>query len=428
MPLPGAQPGTYQALQNIAGCPCEPPAQPPAPPPFGGPLLERPKLLGDWGGHRSHLRDHGITLDAYSTNFYSGVASGGRQESFRYRGRADVLLNVDGEKAGLWKGSFLTMHAESVFGDPSNPFTGSLLPASIAQSLPTPRGSVAALTGVKFTQALSESFVLFAGKINTLDEFNQPFTGGGRGVDGFLNTGLLFPPTYARTIPYSAFGAGAAILKDLQPVFTVLVLDATSTPTRDGFDTFFHNGTTLLAQTNIPTKFFGLPGHQGFGGSYSSRTVTSLDNSAFINSIVTNTSAPTRTGSWALAYSFDQAFYVDPENAKRSWGMFGNLGLADQNPSPFRWFANIGVGGSSPLPCRKLDTFGIGYYYLGLTNGFRNIAPRIVPLRDEQAVEVFYNVAVTPWCRITPDLQVIFPARKDAETGLFLGLRAKIDF
>lgn len=209
---------------------------------------------------------------------------------------------------------------------------------------------------------------------------------------------------------------------------TLLVLDATNTPTRDGFDSFFRNGSVIVPAINIPTKFFGRLGHQGISGSFSSRTYAQLDRSTFINTVVLNQPVNTRTGSWSLADNFDQALYVDPENAKRSWVLFGNLGLADQNISPFRWFANIGIGGSVPLACRKLDTFGIGYYCLGLNDGFRNIAPRVLPLRDEQAVEVFYNYAVTPWCRLTPDLQVTVPAQKRADTALLFGLRAEIDF
>jgi len=424
---PGA-PGAFQSLQALGNCPSEPQATRSGPPPFGGSLWERPNLLGDWCGARTRLRDCGVTLDVYSTNFYAGVASGGLQEQFRYRGRMDYLLNVDGEKAGLWKGSFLTLHGETVYGDSINQSTGALLPAVLAEAVPQATGYVTALTGVKFTQFLSESFLLYAGKINTLDDFYQPFTGGARGVDGFMNTGFLFNPVYDRTIPYSTYGAGFAYLKNLEPVFSFAVMDATDSPTTSGFDTFFRNGAVLYSAINIPSKFFGLPGHQGISGTYSSRSYTSLDRSAYINAIILNTAAPTKTGSWSLTYNLDQAVYVDPQNPKRSWGLFGNLGLADQNPSPFRWFASIGLGGSSPLQSRKLDTFGIGYYYLGLSPGLRNLAPVLLPLRDEQAVEVFYNIAITPWCRITPDLQVVFPARKDADTALFLGLRAKLDF
>ncbi len=431
MQQPGAQPcapGAYQSLQTLGNCPSDPPASQSEPPAFGGSLCERPKLLGDWLGARTRLRDCGVTLDMYSTNFYAGVASGGLQEQFRYRGRMDYLLNVDGEKAGLWKGSSLTLHGETVYGDSINRSTGALMPVILAEAVPQPNGYVTALTGVTFTQFLSESFLVYAGKINTLDGFAQPFTGGARGVNGFMNTGFLFNPVYDRTIPYSTYGAGFAYLKNQEQLFSFAVFDATDSSTTSGFDTFFRNGAVLYSAINLPTKFFGLPGHQGISGTYSSRSYTSLDRSAFINAITLNTAAPTKTGSWSLTYNLDQAVYVDPQNLKRSWGLFGNLGLADQNPSPFRWFVSIGVGGSSPLPCRKLDSFGVGYYYLGLSDGLRTLAPRLLPLRDEQAVEVFYNVAVTPWCQITPDLQVVSPARKNADTALFLGLRAKIDF
>ena len=60
----------------------------------------------------------------------------------------------------------------------------------------------------------------------------------------------------------------------------------------------------------------------------------------------------------------------------------------------------------------------------------------LLPIGNDQAVELFYNIAVTPWCHVTPDLQVVLPARDDTlppnresiDTALVLGLRAKIDF
>jgi porin len=108
--------------------------------------------------------------------------------------------------------------------------------------------------------------------------------------------------------------------------------------------------------------------------------------------------------------------------------VFGNLGIADENPSPFRWAANIGVGGASPLRCRKLDTFGVGSFYVGLNDSLRTFAPRLVPLDDEQGVELFYNIGLTPWCHVTPDLQVVIPARERVDTAVVFGVRAKVDF
>ena len=432
VPLPGSEAFGWFSDEPVpagpeAGCiPCQVPAGVPS---FGGSLCCRPKLLGDWGGLRPQLALRGINFDIYSTNFFGDVANGGRQESLQYRGRMDYLVNIDGQKAGLWKGLFVDLHGESIYGNSINPYAGTLSPVSIAEEVPVPNGYVTALTRVKFTQFLSEQFAVFGGKLNLLDEFNQPFTGGARGVNGFWNGSMVFNPVLTRTIPYSTYGFGGAYLKNLQPVASMMVLDANNTPTVSGFNSFFDNGVVLVPQVNLPTQFFGLPGHQGIVGTWSSRKYTSTDRSAFLNVLQ---GAPISTlqtaGAWSMAYMFDQALYVSPCDPKRMWGMFGNLGIADTNPSPVRWFANLGVGGSSPLQGRKLDTFGLGYYYLGLNSSFKNLAPVALPLRDEHGLEAFYNIGVSPWCHITPDVQFILPAQQRAEYMWLLGLRAKIDF
>ena len=83
-----------------------------------------------------------------------------------------------------------------------------IVPVNIGRSLPVPVGTVSALTAAKFTQALSENLILYAGKINTVDNLQQPFMPG-RGLDaGFMNGAFVFNPVLGRTIPYSTFGAG----------------------------------------------------------------------------------------------------------------------------------------------------------------------------------------------------------------------------
>ena len=44
----------------------------------------------------------------------------------------------------------------------------------------------------------------------------------------------------------------------------------------------------------------------------------------------------------------------------------------------------------------------------------------------EYGAEVFDNVAVTPWFRVTADLQVISPALTERTTAVIFGLRAQI--
>jgi porin len=234
---------------------------------------------------------------------------------------------------------------------------------------------------------------------------------------------------------YSTLGAGAAILASGYPVFTLTVYDTNNDSTTSGFNVLFDNGAIIYPTVSLPTQFFDLPGHQSVWGAYSSGryAIVAPESLNLIPQVLQGGLPPTALatfvrGSWWITYLFDQALWVDPTDKTRSWGVFGNFGISDGKPNPIHWSAIAGIGGSSPIPSRKLDTFGVAYYYLGFSDDFKEVARAITPVRDERGVELFYNVAVTPWCHLTTDLQVITPILERAETSLVLGLRAKIDF
>jgi porin len=404
-------------------------------PGFGGPWDSRTKLTGDWGGLRDDLRDHGITFDISSTIYYQGTVAGGLEDSSAIGGRSDYILNVDGQKAGLWPGFFVRLHGEDVYGDSVNLFTGGIVPVNIGRAHPVFSGTAGALTELKFTQALSENFVLYAGKINTIDNVQQPFMPG-RGLDaGFMNATLFWNVILGRTLNYATLGAGAAYLWKGYPVFSFTVYDTNDDSTRSGFDKLFNNGALFYPTVSVPTNFFGMPGHQSLWGAYSSGQYPVLAHQSLtlLPQVVQGAlpaSALTKPiqGSWWITYLFDQALWVDPADKTRSWGVFGNFGVSDGKPNPIKWSAIAGIGGSSPIPDRKHDTFGAGYYYLGYSDDFKNDARLFIPVRDERGLELFYNVGVTPWCHITADLQVNTATLSHAESSVALGLRTKIDF
>ena len=80
------------------------------------------------------------------------------------------------------------------------------------------------------------------------------------------------------------------------------------------------------------------------------------------------------------------------------------------------------------LASRPLDSFGVGYFYLGLSDQLKNLTRNVKPLRDEYGVELFYNIAVTPWCRLTPNFQVVRPSAVGVDTGILAGLRLQMIF
>ena len=61
------------------------------------------------------------------------------------------------------------------------------------------------------------------------------------------------------------------------------------------------------------------------------------------------------------------------------------------------------------IPTRDNDTFGIGYYYTRIQK--LRISGVLGLENSAQGFECFYNIAITPACRVTLDLQVVEPYR-----------------
>lgn len=395
-------------------------------PDFGGCLGCRARLTGNWHGIRSCLAERGITFDADATQFYYGVASGGLQQEFRYGGHGDYVLNADFGKLGLQEGLFLKLRAEHRFGESLAEATGAFLPPNVSADLPVFDSYDLYLTNVLFTQALSESFAVFAGKMDTFDGDANAFAHG-RGKDQFSNMALVVNPLLIRMVPYSSLGTGFVILREMHPLLTFTVLNPTDTTKTNGFDELCAEGVTLIAEMRVPTRFFELPGHQLVGGAWCSRTYVALGQDPRI--VLPDVPIEPTDGSWGLYWNFDQYLRAYANDPLRGWGVFGRASIGDDRANPIAWFLSFGVGGNSPLRRREADTFGMGWYCVGTSGQIGSILETVLgPIGDGQGVELFYNVAVTPWLNLTPDLQVIIPAREEVDTSLVIGVRAKAVF
>jgi len=296
---------------------------------------------------------------------------------------------------------------------------------------------VTALTAFKYTQAFSENFVVFGGKINTLDDYALKYSPGmGTNLPalaGFMNTGLVFNPIIARTIPYATTGFGAAFLRDEKPVLTVMALDPEDRSTR-GFEDSYDRGAVWAVDLQLRTRLMDRPGIINAGGVYSTASYRSVDPASYLNNLpllelqAAGVPASEETGSWAFYVNHYQALWVDAHDEDRTWGVFGQYGISDGNPNPIRFVANFGVGRRSPLRCRKYDTFGIGFFYTGLSEEFKNLAAFVLPQQNEYGTELFYNYAITPWARLTGDVQLARPSTVGLDNTVITGLRMQILF
>jgi porin len=141
------------------------------------------------------------------------------------------------------------------------------------------------------------------------------------------------------------------------------------------------------------------------------------------------------SGTWTVYYNFDQYVYEPVKGSGKGFGVFGRLGATDGNPNFLKYFYSLGVGGKGVIPSRPDDSFGLGWYYIDIKNlSLETPIGTAELLRDEQGVEAYYNLALTPWAHLSPDVQVVRggrtpvpPAQMPIDTAVVLGLRLRLD-
>jgi len=393
-------------------------------------LCSRERLFGDWCGLGPRLVKRGIIPDLQLTQFYQGTASGGAEQTDAYGGKMDYQFTFLGEPLGLWKGFTTILHAETRFGDSINTEAGAFAFPNLNMLYPLPGQQTTAITGLILMQALSEQWAIAAGKINVIDLWQMIYPNTGRGIDGFMNLSLVGSPTFLRTTNLSVNGAGLLRMSERRIQSGVIVYDTNNSSTTDGFGDLFDKGAVILGYWRFFTQMNGLPGSHGFLGNYSTRKYTSVDPLSWTIIPGQGLQAGRETGSWALAYVLDQVIWADRCNKDRNLNLMSQWALADGNPSPVRWSFNVAIQGQGLLPGRQLDTMGVGYFYDQLSSDFKRLVSRLPnrELRNVQGVELYYNAAITPWLRLTGDMQIVENENIGNDTALILGLRAKIAF
>ncbi len=198
-----------------------------------------------------------------------------------------------------------------------------------------------------------------------------------------------------------------------------------------GLDPPFADGVTFSPAYNIPTKYFGKTAKHTFGGAITTKKYTPFDSirQIIIPGPPRNPVEPKR-GSWSASYTFRQ--YLVERGHRDGWGLFTQLSIADKDTSPITRFFNIGLGGNGLIKSRNHDEFGVSYAYTNLSSVLRDNINLITfgrrSLQPEHQFEGFYNLHITPWLRLTADLQVIRGVRPVVDTAVVPGARLELIF
>jgi porin len=404
-------------------------------PDLAKPLCDE-RLLGDVWGLRQP-QETGIDFRLEATNFYHGVIDGDRgllslddSSDLSFAGRLDLFVDIDGEKAGLWPGLFVNIHAEQRYGNNSRQ-AGVLSPVNAGLISPDVEGEAFALTNVTITQALSESFLLTIGKMNTMDAATKNFYGGG-GREGFMNANFAAAPIAGRTVPISTLGVAATWLKDGLPFINLTVIDALSPIDKPGWDDLSSDEITVLADITFQSRFGGLPGSHTFGLAHSNIETESLKQTDIGLPPGLGGEVALTSDSWSVSYLGEQFLTQNPNDPTRGWGTFLFLGYSDGDPNAIQFTGAAGLMAKGVGSARPCDTFGIGVYYNEMSGELKDTltgsALINLEIQDEWGAEIFYDAAITDWFHLGVDLQLSEPVLGRNDPAVFGGLRSRIIF
>ncbi len=433
---------------------------------YAGDLWSRPRLTGDWGGFRDQLATRGIRFDVDLLLSPQGVPTGGFDTGAEFWGNAEYTLNVDTGKAGLWPGGFLRVNAISGFGETVTSDTGVLAFVNTGNLLPNSDQPGTGLEGLTFMQFVSHQVGFVAGKVFLLDGVQGEFSGNFR--TQFLNLGLTIPLASA-LVPVSAYGGGVVVLPWEGVVLSALAIDPSGTVMNNDVSEAFRDGVLVLASAKVDIKPFGLVGHQSVSGLWSNKERPSLtqdpsniargllqeqfprlaDPGPVLTRILTRffpellvpvQPLNEKSDTWAVFYNFDQYLWQPTGDPKRGIGIFFTFGASDGNPNPIKYSYSMGIGGNGVVPGRPNDNFGLGWARSEVSGQFVPFLRQQLPLglNREDAIEMYYNAALTPWLNVTADLQIVNAALdkalgasgqlEDVNTAVVAGLRVYTRF
>ncbi len=403
-------------------------------------------MTGDWGGHRKELADNGINIKVGVTNIVQGNAHGGAQTNngLRYSGSGDLTITLDTCKMGLWEGGMLLLNAEPKWGDGILGKVGSLIPVNLDAVKPgADEGCMMTLSEWIYFQTLMEGkLTLIGGKLDGSRAFDTNVFANDERTQ-FMNAALRNNMIIPSFLPYTNLGAGFIVRPTDWLSIVTAVADSEGRAKTTGFETTFHGPThtTVIHEWDFKIKPFDKPGNQRIGFTWSSKEfehlqppspfretgplVISLLGPKMANKVVRMlTKYDTSPDNVGIYYNFDQYLYTEECDPTQGVGIFGRFGWARSDVNPINYFYSWGVGGKGIIPDRDNDTFGVGWYYLNLANGLPD------PFNQESGMEAYYNIEITPWLHISPDLQVICDPGGgfgNLDTSLVYGLRMQVD-
>ena len=368
-------------------------------------LWEQETLSNNFFGLGDGLSDSGISVSLSLTQIYQINLRGGmstHRHAGRYTGSYDLEFEFDLERILDLPGGIIYMSAEGSWSDG--------LDDSSIGSVFGVNADAAGERGIDVTQLYYEQ-ALFGevlrvrvGKLDMTGGFEcracpVAFDGNSYANDEtaqFLNNALVNNPT----IPFPDYGLGLIVY--LHPAEWWYVSagagDIQADPRQTGFNTAFNGENYFLyvfeagITPQLRSSKGSLQGAYRVGLWYDPQPKDRNDG------------AGTETDDVGFYISLDQAVLKENNDEEDSQGLacFARFGWADDDLNEIKNFWSAGAQYQGLIPSRDDDVVAVGVAQGKLVSaaGFTE--------SHETAVEMYYNLQITPWLSVSPSVQYIF--------------------
>jgi porin len=401
-------------------------------------IWTRDKLTGDWGGMRTKLGEHGIDIGLRLSQYYQGVASGGKNENSEYGGTMDYRVNADLNKLmGTWEGLSVSMHARTRFGEDISADTGAFVLENTGLLMPAPgdyhdTDVTGLLVNQLFPVGKDHIGLLSLGKVDILDAVTLFFPRVSYGQEGFWNVNSMVTalPWFGAVEGLSLYGGWLATINKEHGIGQSAIIVTGTENVSDNWgsvsDSF--DDVWVAAFHRFLWKMDDeLPGYFMIFGGFSTKEQASNDPSDFIlipgqGIVNTDTDKP-----WDIALYLSQDVWHAEGNPKRivTILMGGTFGPDNPQFAQFNAFGNVEAFGF--MDSRPNDRMGVGVFWNGLSDNFKELTAPIIELQDFWGVELYYNFEVTKWAHLSADLQLVETEVEDNGFAVIPGVRLVID-
>lgn len=389
--------------------------------PFQG-WVEGEYATGDWGGLRSTLEEHGVTIEAVHLSDVSQKLYGGIQKS-RYPHKAfgviDTAIILDTEKMGLWHGGTAVTRFQHKYGNGLGDRIGAFQDIDAYDVR-----RFTQLSEYWYEQALfKDRLKLKIGKQDACYDFLALDM-----APNFINNSHAY---FMPNIPLPAYPDQAlGVVLKIEPTewlsFKSGWYDGKAKGGTSGFDTAFSGGSVafLIEELGIRHNMKNMPGTFLTGYWLHTGHVDELKEYA-------PGEDPTiiaQTMGWYM--EAEQMIWKEKkDDAEDTQGLsvLGQFSWAPSDRSEISRYYGSALMYKGLFPKRDDDIFGLGAAVAQLSGRLKHISDD-GRKGAETILEMFYKAQITKWFSVQPFTQVVFNPDGKNPNAFALGLRTMISF